>query len=560
MMSRMSGVNSIQQTRNEPNVTIDRKPLKQEYAASLKSVSSEQLMEAMGGKPKPDFKLFGLIPIRQSAEYKQVIGKLEEFKTQFAELADKGIHKLDMPSVTKIQQSLRDAYEAASSYQDAHKGNDTKTQRRDAMEHLKTALSREMRTLDALLNTKGNFKEGTSIGDAMVILKSGVKTSSIIENPHKNQTVLGSKTFGSGEVNTVMLATFENRDKSVEQRVLKPLTKEVAVWGPSDFYVGFDLQNSKIGERNLAQSAVAAMLGVPGMIPKPSIIVFGDQVCLDMPLAQGEPAQSSVTVPCQERHINQINSYRDRIATATDESEQNRLKFDLEGLMRTQGISLNENGEYVQKVPLQLDLPYCSTEPNELTANLQKALIDMQVVDVLCGQVDRHMGNYFIKVTGNEVQLTGIDNDACFGENEKCGINTLDPNETDGFLWTGMPPVMTRKMADSLNSMNAQDLRNVLDQAGLEKPEIDLAVLRLGKMQEHARTLESKGFVTDDFLGFKTKEPGTDKDWTMSDFLQSRPNGHSNYVHKAHGIQNQSKSDGFTLPQPDPGKHQIAGN
>ena len=559
MLSRMSGVNATQTVRNEQSVKVDAKPLKQEYAASLKSVSSEQLLQAMGGKPKPDFKLFGLIPIHRSTEYKQVINKLDEFRNQFAEIADKGIGKFDMPSMTRLQQSLRDAYDAASSYQKAHAGDGNKADRRDVMEQLKSALGQEMKTLDALLKTAGSFKDGTTIGDAMVILKSGVKTTSIVENPHKNQTVLDSRTFGAGNVNTVTLATFENRDKSVEQRVLKPLTKEVEYFHDAEAYAGFDVKNSKMGERNIAQSMVAAMLGVPGMIPKPSIIVFGDQVCLDMPLAQGEPAQSNVTVPCTQHHLKTINDLTNRIAISTDEKEQGRLKSDLKGFMQINGISVNENGEYMEKANLQLDLPYSSTEPNELTANLQKALMDMQVVDVLCGQVDRNMGNYFIKVNGTEVELTGIDNDACFGENEKCGINTLDPNERDGFLWTGMPPVMTRKMADTLVSIDAEGLRHTLSAAGLEKPEIDLAVIRLGKMQEHVKTLESKGLVTDDFIGFKTKAPDSDKELTMSDFLLSKPNGHSNYVHKAAGIQQQSKLEGYTLPQPDPEKHQIAG-
>jgi hypothetical protein len=47
----------------------------------------------------------------------------------------------------------------------------------------------------------------------------------------------------------------------------------------------------------------------------------------------------------------------------------------------------------------------------------QLALSKLQLLDIICGQVDRHIGNYHIELdtNGNFVKLTGIDNDMAFG-------------------------------------------------------------------------------------------------------------------------------------------------
>ena len=49
---------------------------------------------------------------------------------------------------------------------------------------------------------------------------------------------------------------------------------------------------------------------------------------------------------------------------------------------------------------------------------LQQGLSNLQVIDIVSGQVDRHPGNYFIEVTAGRVtKVTAIDNDIAFGKN-----------------------------------------------------------------------------------------------------------------------------------------------
>lgn len=50
----------------------------------------------------------------------------------------------------------------------------------------------------------------------------------------------------------------------------------------------------------------------------------------------------------------------------------------------------------------------------KITGNLQRQLVNLQVLDYITGQIDRHTNNYFIQEdesTGMLTGVTGIDND-----------------------------------------------------------------------------------------------------------------------------------------------------
>ena len=53
---------------------------------------------------------------------------------------------------------------------------------------------------------------------------------------------------------------------------------------------------------------------------------------------------------------------------------------------------------------------------SKILPSFQRELSDLQVIDYLCGQTDRHAGNYFVKMeNGKYSGVTGIDNDLSFG-------------------------------------------------------------------------------------------------------------------------------------------------
>ena len=61
-----------------------------------------------------------------------------------------------------------------------------------------------------------------------------------------------------------------------------------------------------------------------------------------------------------------------------------------------------------------------------VTSSFLRDVTNLQVLDVLCGQLDRHGGNMMYKVeNGNITGVQGIDNDAAFGTNVDVA-STLD--------------------------------------------------------------------------------------------------------------------------------------
>lgn len=56
-----------------------------------------------------------------------------------------------------------------------------------------------------------------------------------------------------------------------------------------------------------------------------------------------------------------------------------------------------------------------------VTGEFQRDMCNLQVLDVICGQMDRHAGNFFVSTNdiGELLGLQGIDNDAAFGRNKQ---------------------------------------------------------------------------------------------------------------------------------------------
>ena len=124
---------------------------------------------------------------------------------------------------------------------------------------------------------------------------------------------------------------------------------------------------------------------------------------------------------------------------------------------------------------------------------LLKSIADMQIVDFLCGNVDRHGGNltYIVdtsdpehpKVTG----VQGIDNDLSFGVRRMGGDTTFFEGTTpfNDIL------VISRSMADKVLAMDAQKYIHSLRGQGLEADACQAAARRLNKLQEKIREGEA---------------------------------------------------------------------
>ena len=115
---------------------------------------------------------------------------------------------------------------------------------------------------------------------------------------------------------------------------------------------------------------------------------------------------------------------------------------------------------------------------------INKDLADMQVLDYICGNVDRHAGNltYRVNDEGMIIGLQGIDNDSSFG--------VVRPHKENGLIQLpGLNKfmVISQSMAETLEGMTPEMLKFALRGRGLTEQEIDAACDRLKDVRKLAK-------------------------------------------------------------------------
>lgn len=114
-----------------------------------------------------------------------------------------------------------------------------------------------------------------------------------------------------------------------------------------------------------------------------------------------------------------------------------------------------------------------------------KKLVDMQILDYICGNTDRHAGNMlyqFKKTDDGKVLLThitGIDNDTSFGEHDF----VKSPHYSSNLTHLDSIAVMTQSCFESISNMSADAMRVVLADR-LKPEEIDAACKRLSLIRD----------------------------------------------------------------------------
>lgn len=170
-------------------------------------------------------------------------------------------------------------------------------------------------------------------------------------------------------------------------------------------------------------------------------------------------------------------------------------------LARSKPLTVVHNGQPVEGTFMELAKgsdPYNISKDNPIlncsiesynNAQLLKSIADMQIVDFLCCNVDRHGGNltYIVdnsnpdrpRVTG----VQGIDNDMSFGVRRMSG----DQSFFEGTTTFNDILVISRSMADKVLAMDAEKFIHSLRGQGLEDNACQAAAKRLEKLQKTIR-------------------------------------------------------------------------
>lgn len=130
------------------------------------------------------------------------------------------------------------------------------------------------------------------------------------------------------------------------------------------------------------------------------------------------------------------------------------------------------------------DSPYFKVKPEEFNnSKFLQSLSNLQVIDYLCGNTDRHYGNFFLKFDTSDPNnpkiegVQGIDNDNSFGTIEDGGVMRLAT--ADGLR------VITPKMANGVEHLTYDDLDEILKDYELSENEIKAAHKRLDNLKNH---------------------------------------------------------------------------
>ena len=164
-------------------------------------------------------------------------------------------------------------------------------------------------------------------------------------------------------------------------------------------------------------------------------------------------------------------------------------------LAESRRVTIEQNGEKIDGVMMEAadmealdnvymnpDSPFFKVNEDQFNSEpLLRSLADLQILDFLCGNIDRHKANFFTrfdlsdpahpKITG----VQGIDNDTSFGEITQGGIASLA--KADNLK------IITPEMADAVTKMDKEDLDEILRDYGLSETEIEAANSRLDTLK-----------------------------------------------------------------------------
>jgi len=254
-----------------------------------------------------------------------------------------------------------------------------------------------------------------SVNDYIEARVHGYDESSI-DTGISGQELLTKKELGSGAANTVYLCTFEGKHGGPNvQRVFKP---EAPAWrGLNDGVrgtFGNKVKFQKALSFNMGSRKVAEMLGAGGRNVKATIGTADGRFGMFMEVAPGHAPNSVL-----------------------DESSPDNPCITGKALLRT----------YTQAYFNYESDPDARTRYRQVAGAIMQQLNQLQWIDLITGQLDRHDGNYTVFIPSGifgaanneefqeklqQVRVTGIDNDAAFPENlTEIGVMTMSSAQED---------------------------------------------------------------------------------------------------------------------------------
>jgi vacuolar-type H+-ATPase subunit E/Vma4 len=437
----------------QPPPRSTRPPQIQQVVES-KLMTFDQLAQKIGHRPHPDktmkIPLKGVVTVRKmSTAYKEVETELASTldvidKTGRTSLTDFDAQKKE-EARQRIATQIAELRKAANAYKDKHRKNTGKT---DAIkEMLKSVDDYESMVnegLDAVLDDPSfaSVKDHLDLEQALYAKKCGINFADCkfdVYNDENAEEV--DEKFGSGMANSVAKVKYKGGEKLVFKR--EKASESFLEQLPIARAVGIDGNATHNGNRNFATSAVGDLLGA-SVLPK---VAYG-------------------------LHKN-------------PETGENQIGLLMSLAPGVTPLTTNEQGVKVRRKLWESDAPPSA----KAQAKLQEQLAELDWCDVITGQQDRHGSNYLVEIKGDDVVVTGIDNDVCFGaKQDKASVSKGDYGSRT--TPPGLPPLIPKKVYDKLVASDFdRDLAPKLSSL-LTQDEVEATRKRFDQVKSHAQSLQ----------------------------------------------------------------------
>ncbi len=158
-----------------------------------------------------------------------------------------------------------------------------------------------------------------------------------------------------------------------------------------------------------------------------------------------------------------------------------------------------------------------------VTGVFQRDMCNLQVLDVICGQSDRHQNNYFVSTNkeGELAGVQGIDNDGAFGLNEEVSSAKMGSRHDRGIydMDTGEMtiPYMDKNLAERILQIQPDMFRFALQDL-LKQEEIEAVIKRLDRTKTailKAKQTEPNRLLKDDEWNDDTAQDMINQAWDM---------------------------------------------
>lgn len=436
-------------------------------------LKSEDLIKAFGDrKPHRDKK--------KSRSYKDTLVSLDEYHASFKTLAKTPLAtEFSYNAFRELRGQLDSVERAGQAYIAKHGRNRDKANEVAAMQALVANVARERAMLNKLETDKKTTQEEQALNlrDAILLQRAGgIQFAKPTLLSDQNLDRAKCRHLGSGGINQVQKMVYQPPGQGKQVRVFKAEDPNARVPG-GPLEIGIVPGDPGFARRNVATRKLAEGLGLQDLVPDVDLVMVDGVPGIAMERASGESLEKDeeeeLVDGASDDEIRKYNLRKDAATGKVYTTKRRPNPMDLEG-------------------DAKIETQYL------------KAMVNLQWLDAISGQIDRHERNYLIEIKNGVLTIKAIDNDFSFGDKHTSveGIEGAGAPSNLGQQYCGLPVLIDGAFYAHFAKLSLKDALGPGADA-LTEGERKATELRLKEAQKHADGLAKTGCVVDKWDEFQ---------------------------------------------------------